>query len=65
MPLYYYEVTLYDDEDRVLFQERMEAADPNSALDIGYDLFLNNEAETCAGYYGPEDIALSTVHKLD
>lgn len=65
MPLYYYEVTLYDDEDRVLFQERMEAADPTSALDIGYDLFLNNEADTCAGQIGVEDIALSTVHKLD
>lgn len=65
MPLYYYEVTLYDDEGRVISGETVEAADPNCALDIAYDLFLNNEADTCAGLIGVEDIALSTVRLLE
>lgn len=56
MPLY--EVTLYDDEDRVVYGDAVDAADPNCALDLLYDLFLADE--TAEGL-GVEDIALCTV----
>lgn len=56
MPLY--EVTLYDDEDRVIYGMAVDAADPNCALDMLYDLYLTDEI---ADGLGVEDIALSTV----
>lgn len=59
MPLY--EVTLYDDEDRVVYGDAVDAADPNCALDLLYDAFLADEEATCGGLIGVEDIALCTV----